>query len=246
MRSPQRLTKTPGRTFDPRLLGSIRDMCGFDPRPSFAAIRKALKSDPRFATLPDSQIPSENTIRDICRAAPRGERWSLLDATPNEARYVLPVIAAVIGTTHGRLLAKMKLGGLSPTSQSHVRAVIRLVLGQAVRDGLVSRNAASREFVTMKTPQPRRVRAMSDDEMRAILAAVDGDRLTPLYRFIAATGCRLGEALGLRWRDVRATEVEFTQTAGRFAGADVFQRPKNEASRGTFPMIAPIRAALDA
>jgi len=77
-------------------------MCGFDPRPSFAAIRKALKSDPRFATLPDSQIPSENTIRDICRAAPRGERWSLLDATPNEARYVLPVIAAVIGTTHGR------------------------------------------------------------------------------------------------------------------------------------------------
>ncbi len=102
-RSPQRRTKRPGRTFDPRMVDSIRDMCGFDPRPSSAAIRKALKADPRFKKLPDSQIPSEGTIADICEAAPpRGERWSLLDATPDEARHVLPVIAAVIETTHGR------------------------------------------------------------------------------------------------------------------------------------------------
>ena len=201
--------------------------------------------------------PTEGRLTFAAFAA----RWLVMDHDVRPAtlaryaalldRHILPVIGGrklveVQPDDVRQVLAKMKLGGLSPTSQSHVRAVIRLVLGQAVRDGLVSRNVASREFVTMKTPQPRRVRARTDAEMRAILAAVDGDRLTPVYRFVAATGCRLGEALGLRWRDVRPTEVEFTQTAGRFAGADVFQQPKNEASRGTFPMIAPVRAALDA
>lgn len=145
-----------------------------------------------------------------------------------------------------RVLDRMKLAGLSPTTRSHVRAALRLALGDAVRDGLVSRNVASREYVTLATPKPRRVAAMSASEMRAVLAAVDGDRLTPLYRFITATGCRMGEALGLRWRDVRweRAEVEFVQTLGRLAGADIFSDPKNEASRGIFPMTPPVRAAL--
>ncbi len=182
--------------------------------------------------------------RDV-RPATLSRYAALLD------RHILPVIGGrklveVQPDDVRQVLAKMKQAGLSTTTQAHVRAVIRLVLGQAVRDGLLSRNVATREYVTTPTPQPRRVRARSDDEMRAILAAVDGDRLTPLFRFVMASGCRLGEALGLRWRDVRATEVEFVQTAGRFGGRDVFERPKTEASRGVFPMIAPVRAALDA
>jgi len=44
--------------------------------------------------------------------------------------------------------------------------------------------------------------------MRAILAAVRGDRLGPLFEFIIATGCRLGEALGLRWQDVHSDQAE--------------------------------------
>lgn len=151
--------------------------------------------------------PTEGRLTFAAFAA----RWLAMDhdvRAATLARYAALLDRHILPTIGGRklveiqpddvrqVLAKMKLGGLSPTSQSHVRAVVRLVLGQAVRDGLVSRNVASREFVTMKTQQPRRVRARSDDEMRAILAAVDGDRLTALYRFMQRPAADSGKPWG--------------------------------------------------
>src|SRR2546423_356131 len=47
----------------------------------------------------------------------------------------------------------------------------------------------------------RRVRAMDPDQLAAVLNALAADwRL--FFELLAATGCRIGEALELRWRDV--------------------------------------------
>jgi integrase len=145
-----------------------------------------------------------------------------------------------------RVLAKMKATGLSPTTRSHVRAVLRLALRDAVRDGLLSRNVASRDYVSAPAPNRPKPKALRDDEIRAILAAVEGDRLGPVYAFAMATGARLGEILGLRWRDVdrERGELRFTQTVGRLDNRDLWGATKNASSDRTFPLTAGVRSAL--
>ena len=51
-------------------------------------------------------------------------------------------------------------------------------------------------------PHPRgRARPRRSLELRALLAAVGEDRLSPLWRVAVATGCRRGEVVGIRWID---------------------------------------------
>ena len=42
----------------------------------------------------------------------------------------------------------------------------------------------------------------SEEQLHAFLDSVADQRLYPLWRFLAMTGCRRGEALGLTWRDL--------------------------------------------
>ena len=57
---------------------------------------------------------------------------------------------------------------------------------------------------TLKRP----VRALTADERADLLAKIDADEravsrdLPDLFRFLMATGCRIGEALAVRWCDV--------------------------------------------
>ncbi len=102
-------------------------------------------------------------------------------------------------------------------------------------------------------PKPR-VRPIGPDDARAILAAVEGDRLAPLVAVTLGVGLRLGEALGLRWADVdldagtlavstalRRTPVEF-----REEGEPIYRlvAPKTDRSRRTIQLPAFAIAAL--
>ena len=121
-----------------------------------------------------------------------------------------------------RLLATCTRGGLSARSIGHVHATLRTAVGAALRDGQVIRNVAA--LVTAPPAPKPRVRPIGPDNARAILAAVEGDRLAPLVAVTLGVGLRLGEALGLRWSDVdldagtlairtalRRTPVEFRE-----------------------------------
>ena len=46
------------------------------------------------------------------------------------------------------------------------------------------------------------MRAWTAEEVRRLLAHVEGDRLAPIWRLFVATGMRRGEVAGLRWSDV--------------------------------------------
>jgi integrase len=65
---------------------------------------------------------------------------------------------------------------------------------------------------------------------------------------LPVAGCRLGEALGLRWKDVDHArgELHFTQTVGRLDGRDLWGGTKNESSDRTFPLTGGVRSALAA
>jgi integrase len=46
------------------------------------------------------------------------------------------------------------------------------------------------------------MKVWTKDELRRFLELMEGDRYQPAFLFLATTGCRRGEAVGLRWSDV--------------------------------------------
>lgn len=121
-------------------------------------------------------------------------------------KHVIPRLGPValqrLDRAHvGQWVAELVATGLSPKSVRNVHGVLAKALSDAVELGLVPRNVAMRTRGLPAAERPR-PKAWSPDQLRRFLAAVDEDRLAPLWRLIAMTGCRRGEALGLRWSDV--------------------------------------------
>lgn len=121
-----RVTKDPGKTLNTDVRRFVERRCDYDRRPSYARIRQEIEQAIEQGNLPKldpAEIPSEGTIAAICRSAPRGEPWSLADASPLQVRLVLPVLAVVIERTEGgrtyitkdeaRLIARIRLAARS-------------------------------------------------------------------------------------------------------------------------------------
>ena len=89
---------------------------------------------------------------------------------------------------------------LSPASRRAILVVLHHALGDAVAAGLLRINPAH------GVPRPKvrmaELHTWSRDELAKFLEATKDDRLSPLWRLLAMTGLRRGEALGLRWSDV--------------------------------------------
>jgi len=114
---------------------------------------------------------------------------------------------------HGRLDGKP--GGLSPRTVRYIHTIIGRALREAVAWDRLTRNVA-------QAAQPPGTAQAKSPEMRTwdgatvarFLNLVRDDRHYPTWLFLATTGCRRGEALGLRWRDVDldASKVALRQT----------------------------------
>ncbi|PPF72097.1 site-specific integrase [Rathayibacter sp. AY1E6] len=145
-----------------------------------------------------------------------------------------------------RWLVHMDDHGRSASSMRQTYSILRSVLDTAVRDGLLAANVAA----LVKRPAARRyeARALTTPEATALLDAGDSGRYGDLFRLIAYTGMRRGEALALRWEDVDALEdVLFVRgTLSRAGGQLIRTEPKTARSRRRIPLSAPARAALRA
>lgn len=73
------------------------------------------------------------------------------------------------------------------------------------------------------------IKAFTAEELRAVLAEIAQwyPRESPLFAFLARSGCRIGEALGLKWSDLGRDEVTISRqrTRGRI------ETPKGGGSR---------------
>jgi integrase len=99
-----------------------------------------------------------------------------------------------------RLTAAMIARGLSATTARGARTTLRLVLRDAVRDGLLLRNVAA----LARPPRLERheLHVLSASQTAALLAGTADDALGPLFTVAATTGLRQGELLGLGWGDI--------------------------------------------
>lgn len=92
------------------------------------------------------------------------------------------------------------LGGLAPHTVRHAHSVLKIVLGRAVENNTLTRNAA-----TMRRPpavEASEIEILTPDQITTVLAALEGHTLYPIAALALATGMRRGELLGLQWGDV--------------------------------------------
>ncbi len=141
------------------------------------------------------------------------------------------------------LNAKLK-EGLSAKSVRGVRATLRTALNQAVRWGMISRNAAT----AVELPKTRRydIQPLTPAEARTFIDSIRGDRLEALYSVALTMGLRQGEALGLRWSDVdlEMGYLRITKQLQRVDGTLQRVELKTDRSRRTLVLPASINKGL--
>jgi integrase len=142
----------------------------------------------------------------------------------------------------GRLLAASTL--------DRIRATLRSLLSDAVRQGLIGFNPAT----GVRLPKPSRVRPVlwtptretawrdtgqrpavavwSRQHLATFLSAVKDDPLFPLWRLVALTGLRRGEIVALRWSDVdlEAASLTIREQIVVVDGRDIVGPPKSASS----------------
>jgi integrase len=102
-------------------------------------------------------------------------------------------------TAYEHLLAD----GLSATYVQLIHQVINKALGDAEKDGLITKNPARRVEAPRKAVLD--MRTWTADEVTRFLKHVSEDRLFAMWRLFLTTGMRRGEVAALRWTDVDLT-----------------------------------------
>ena len=151
------------------------------------------------------------------------------------ALSLIQLAAPDIQATYRRLHDR----GLTDYSVRQVHSLLDRALRHAIQCGLISRNPAALVF----SPRPRRreMTALSAEQLMRLLEHALGQRLQPLLVILGTAGLRIGEALGLRWRDVdlNAGRLVVRQALQRRRGAGlVFVEPKTARSRRTVHLAA--------
>jgi integrase len=94
---------------------------------------------------------------------------------------------------------------------SMAKVVMKAMFQWAVLEELMDYNPA-RELRKIKRTDRKRKRAFDQKDLQEFLAAVDADKymkvsyLPDLLRFLFGTGCRVGEALAVRWIDLNLSD----------------------------------------
>jgi len=130
---------------------------------------------------------------------------------------------------HIRMLyAQMQQQGLSANTIQRVHAVLRQILNQAVRDGLLARSP----LVSVHAPRPQRqeMHVLSPEEARRFLAAAQDSRYHVLFAVALHTGMRQGELLALQWQDIDLDKGEL-YVRRQLDKTGSFAEPKTASSR---------------
>lgn len=123
------------------------------------------------------------------------------------------VSAQVINGFYARLLANGRLqgkGALSPATVRRVHATLHRALKDAVRWQRLTVNPVDAADPPRGQSKQRELPAWNAEQLAGFLSFVRNDRLFALWRLLAMTGCRRGEALGLSWDDLDVEAATLT------------------------------------
>jgi len=140
------------------------------------------------------------------QAAPRLRPKTLADYQGLLRVHILPGLGGMrlskLQPLHlARHYAALRKGGASGFRLEKIHCILHKALQDAFRWGLLASNPAS---LIDAPKRPHTERPLWTHEQVLLQAILDGHggRYGPLLGFLLASGCRVGEALGLRWTDV--------------------------------------------
>jgi integrase len=164
--------------------------------------------------------------------SPAMERWANLQLSAITASDVQSLMDD-IGRNHGRIQA------------NRAYAAWRSCFQAAVRAGHIRENPCA--FVRKFPENPPRQRTFSDEELEALLGAVERLPLREraFFKLLVETGCRKSEALGARWEDVDTTGLLWTLRSPKAGRLQVMPLPPSTA-RMLDELKAEAQADLDA
>lgn len=161
------------------------------------------------------------TVEDLCRRyleehAPRKRASSQRNDASMIRRVILPQLGklkvadvdfASVDALHRSLRA-------TPYAANRTLALLSKMMSLAIRWGWRTDNPV--RFVE-RNQEPRRERPITDDEMRRLLAAINSAPKIPaaIIRVCLLTGCRFGEAAGMRWEEVSFERREWRKPGSR-------------------------------
>jgi integrase len=157
--------------------------------------------------LVDDWLPAIRTTID---------RDTLSSYERNVRLHVVPALGgkrlqAIDGPTLNKLYADLltdgrkdgRPGGLSARSVRYLHTILHRAFRDAVRWRRLPFNPAdAADPPSASAAKAPEMKVWTKDELRRFLELMEGDRYQPAFLFLATTGCRRGEAVGLRWSDV--------------------------------------------
>ena len=175
-------------------------------------------------------------------------------------RYLVPRLgttklaqlsAPQINACYGLLAQEGRLqqpGALAPATVRRIHATLHRALGDAVRWGVLALNPADGADPPQARSGERKVPAWSAEQLAAFLTHVRDDRLYGLWHFLAMTGCRRGEALGLAWQDldIERGMVSIHRALVPVDGKAILCEPKTARGRRTIALDGLTLAVLRA
>lgn len=140
--------------------------------------------------------------------------------------------------------------GLSPASVRNIIAPLRALFATAVEEGLIRHNPATGLRLASRAPTSMEdddsdgpVKALTPDELRALIAAAPEGPQRLMIQLTAATGMRISEVLALRWSriDFENGRAQVRRAITQSGQEDV---PKSAYSRRDVPISPAIVAEL--
>jgi len=109
---------------------------------------------------------------------------------------------AEIRPQHLRELYRTLRPQLTTSTMRSIHAALRKLFKAAVRDSLLTRSPMESVERPRQIAAPQPVKHWEGDEYARVIAALQADDQRALWMFIAGTGVRISESIGLRWDDV--------------------------------------------
>lgn len=118
---------------------------------------------------------------------------------------------------------------LSKNSRVQIRRTLNKAFEDAIESKLITRNPMH-DYRNHPKKHKVKITTLTDKDQDGLLAVKD--RWNPLWELLLGTGCRIGEALALKWSSVHLEEsyIEITQQIQRVKGKLVFRDLKTESS----------------
>jgi integrase len=122
---------------------------------------------------------------------------------PSEHELTKHAVAALIRRGAPKAVGDHPAAGLSARTVRYIHTIIHAALKDALRWNRVVRNVADAATPpSAAAARALRPKAWTAEQLRGFLEYASESRLLPAWIFLATSGCRRGECLGLRWEDL--------------------------------------------